>query len=96
MNVLLAGNFDPVNGTSFTILDYGSENGTFIINDPFFNNGTQEWVISSYAGGDGDDVVLTAEAAHVVIPEPCTMLLVGSALLGMGGYARKKRTSRAR
>jgi len=96
LNIQLVGGYDPKNGTSFTIMDYGSEKGTFTITDPYFDHGKQEWVVSSYAGGDGDDVVLTAEAAHVVTPEPCTMLLVGSALLGMGGYAKRKKASRAR
>ncbi len=95
LNVQLVGGFDPKNGTSFTIMDYGSEQGTFTISDPYFDNGKQEWVITSYAGGDGDDVVLTAEASNVVTPEPCTVLLVGTVLLGMGGYAKKKRASGA-
>ena len=95
LNVQLLGGFDPKNGTSFTIMDYGSEKGTFTISDPYFDNGKQEWVITSYAGG-GDDVVLTAEASNVVTPEPSTVLLVGTVLLGMGGYAKKKRASGAR
>ena len=94
LNVVLAANFDPKNGISFTILDYGFESGEFILDDPYFNNGTQEWVIG-YAGGDGDDIVLTAQASNVVTPEPCTMLMVGTVLLGMGGYAKKKRASQA-
>ncbi len=94
LNVQLVGGFDPKNGTSFTIMDYGSEQGTFTISDPYFDNGKQEWV-TSYAGGAGNDVVLTAEASNVVTPEPCTVLLVGTVLLGMGGYAKKKRASEA-
>jgi PEP-CTERM motif len=94
LNIQLADGFDPRNGASFFILDYGSETGTFTISDPFFNNGTQEWVITSYAGGDGDDIVLTAEAAvPVATPEPSTILLLGAGLLGMFGYAKKKTTA---
>jgi hypothetical protein len=96
LNIQLVGGFDPKNGTSFTIMDYGSEKGTYTIRDPYFDKGKQQWVITSYHGGDGDDVVLTAQASNVVTPEPSTMLLVGTVLLGMGGYAKKKRASGAR
>jgi PEP-CTERM motif len=96
LNVQLVGGFDPKNGTSFTIMDYGSEKGAFTISDPSFNDGTQKWVITSYNGGDGDDVVLTAETAPVATPEPGTMLLLGSGLVALGGYAKKKRTSGTR
>jgi len=95
LNIALLGGFDPKNGTSFTIMDYHSESGIFTIADPYFNHGTQEWVISSYDGGGGDDVVLTAEAARVVTPEPGTIFLVGSGLLALGGYAKKKKLARA-
>ncbi len=95
LNVQLVGGFDPKNGTSFTIMDYGSEKGTFTIRDPYFDNGKQKWV-TSYGGGGGDDVVLTAQASNVVTPEPSTILLVGTVLLGMGGYAKRKRASAAR
>ena len=96
LDIFLLGGFDPSNGTSFTILDYGSESGTFAIADPFFNGGTQRWVISSYNGGDGDDIVLTAEANNVATtPEPANTLLLGTALLVAAWYARKKRTEQS-
>jgi len=90
LNVQLVGGFDPKNGTTFTIMDDGSQKGTFAISDPYFDNGKQQWVVS-YGAGGGDDTLLTAEATKVVTPEPNTMLLVGTVLLGMGGYAKKKR-----
>jgi hypothetical protein len=99
LDITLLGGFDPKNGTSFTIMDYGSESGTFDITDPFFNGGTQQWVIASYQGGDGDDIVLTAEAAAadpVATPEPGAMLLLGMGLLGVSGYAMKKTSAGAR
>ncbi len=96
LDILLLGGFDPSNGTSFTILDYGSESGTFAIADPLFNGGTQRWVISSYSGGDGDDIVLTAEANNIATtPEPATTFLLGTVLLVAAWYARKKRTEQA-
>jgi hypothetical protein len=79
-------------GTTFTIMDYGSEKGTFTVSDPYFDSGKQQWVVS-YGTGGGDDILLTAEATRVVTPEPSTMLLVGTVLLGMAGYAKKKRNS---
>jgi hypothetical protein len=89
LNVQLLGGFDPKNGSTFTVMNYGSEKGTFTLSDPYFDNGKQQWAVSYGAGGD--DIFLTAEATKVVTPEPSTMFLVGSALLGMAGYAKKKR-----
>jgi hypothetical protein len=96
LDIFLLGGFDPSNGTSFTILDYGSESGAFAIRDPLFNGGTQKWVISSYNGGDGDDIVLTAEANNVATtPEPANTLLLGTVLLVAAWYAQKKRSEHA-
>src|SRR5258708_32160433 len=96
LDIQLADGFDPQNGTSYFILDYGSETGTFTISDPFFNNGTQEWVITSYSGGDGDDNVLTAQTAGpTATPEPRTILLLGARLLRMLGKPSKKPNARA-
>jgi hypothetical protein len=96
LDVFLLGGFDPSNGTSFTILDYSSESGAFAIRDPLFNGGTQKWVISSYDGGDGDDIVLTAEANNVATtPEPGNTLLLGTVLLVAAWYAQKKRSEHA-
>jgi hypothetical protein len=96
LDIFLLGGFDPSNGTSFTILDYGSESGAFAITDPFFNGGTQKWVISSYSGGDGDDIILTAEANNVeTTPEPANTLLLGTMLLVAAWYARKKRSEQS-
>lgn len=92
LNVQLVGGYDPKNGTTFTVMDYGSEKGTFTLSDPYFDNGKQQWVVS-YGTGGSDNVFLTAEATKVVTPEPSTILLVGTALLGMAGYAKKRRNS---
>src|SRR5271157_3449377 len=64
LTINLLGGFDPSNGTTFTILD-GTTTGQFNISDPLFGPGNdQKWVIS-YNGGDGDDVILTAESNSV-------------------------------
>ena len=97
VTIALEGGFDPSNGTSFTILDYGSESGAFTISDPLFNGGTQKWVISSYNGAGGDDIVLTAEANNIATtPEPADTLLLGTVLLVVAWYARKKSAERIR
>jgi hypothetical protein len=98
LNIDLLGGFDPSNGTSFTILDYGTFNGgTFSIIGPTFNGGTQQWVITSYNGGDGDDIVLTAEAAGTVAaPEPSSLFLLSAALAALAGSLWKKRAAATR
>jgi hypothetical protein len=90
LDIDLLGGFDPTNGTSFTIMDYGSEAGQFHILDPNFNSGLQHWAIN-YNGGVGDKIVLTAEAGSApAVPEPSTLLLFGTMLVSLAGYARKK------
>ena len=79
LTITLVGGYDPVNGTTFTILDYGGfGGGSFNITNPSFNGGTQQWVITSYTGGDGDDIVLEAEGAAVA-PRSTATWSTGSA-----------------
>lgn len=49
-------------------------------------------MISSYDGGGGNDVVLTAEA--LTMPEPDSAFLLGTALFVAAWYAWKKKTER--
>jgi hypothetical protein len=60
LTLTLLNNYDPTNGTSFIIMDYGSlTSGSFNITDPLFGPGDdQKWTLSYGL----NDVVLTAAA----------------------------------
>ena len=83
--------FNPT-GDPFDILNYS---GT--LSGAWTNAPTSGFVADGFDWGinytyNGDEVVLTAEGpAMQPTPEPGTLLLFGTGLLCMGGYARRKR-----
>lgn len=89
LDIMLGSGFDPTVGTSFTIMDVGSLNGTFgsILNDSF-NNGAEDWTVAY----NSNDIVLTA-AARRPTPEPASLFLFGTGLLGMAWALRRRRAA---
>jgi len=64
LTINLLGGFNPMAGTTYTILDYGSLTGgsTFSITDPTFNSGSEQWVIASYDYLGDNEIGLEAES----------------------------------
>ena len=91
LDIQLASGFNPAVGSSYDIITFaaGNLNGTFasVLNN-IFNNGTEKWtVIYNNSGGY---VELLAQSNNSTIPEPASMLLLGSGLLTIGYGARRR------
>lgn len=88
LDVLLDNGFIPLVGSTYTFLtfDPGNLSGKFsAIQDPYFNGGLEMWQLSY------DNVSGYIQLVAVPTPEPTSLLLLGSGILGLGVRARRKR-----
>ena len=77
------------------------ESASFIVSGAAFTGFTEEQICNAIfvrfqnvplsAGGEGSDVAVPGDP----IPEPSTIMLLGSALVGLGGYARRRFKTRS-
>lgn len=77
--------------------EYGANNGSTIWNNNFGTvsgiAGAAQWIWGpdNFASGPGENDRVYIKATVNVVPEPGTMLLLGSGLLGLGIFARLRR-----
>jgi hypothetical protein len=81
-------NSNPFPYTLFTFNDLVATGSTTELMFAFRNDGSHGFFFL-------DDVVIVRTDSPAAVPEPATMLLLGSGLLGFGVKLRKRRTSRA-
>lgn len=97
----LTGNSGNFNGGSVNDGLLPGESASFIVSGAAFAGFTEEQICNAIfvrfqnvplnaPGGEGSDVGVPGEP----VPEPSSILLLGSALIGLGGYARKKLKAR--
>lgn len=97
----LTGNSGNFNGGSVNDGLTPGESASFTVSGAAFAGFTEEQICNAIfvrfqnvplnaPGGEGSDVGVPGEP----VPEPSSILLLGSALIGLGGYARKKLKAR--
>jgi fibronectin-binding autotransporter adhesin len=82
--ITLLGGFNPL-GDNFTIMDYNSFLGEFSNGSSFAADGFN-WSVNY----GPNDIVITAVSTT---PEPSTILLLGTGIVGLGCYTKRKRAS---
>jgi hypothetical protein len=50
-----------------------------------------EYFFSFFRGADPADTVISLDGQHLITPEPTTLLLLCSGLVGLAGFSRRKR-----
>jgi hypothetical protein len=94
LQINLVDGFSLASGDSFDILNYSGGLSGVWANAPtsgFIMDGF-DWGIDYAGGASGDEVVITAEGSALSpTPEPGTLLLYGTGLLGIAGFVRRKR-----
>ena len=92
----LTGNSGNFNGGSVNDGLLPGESASFIVSGAAFSGFTEAQICNAIfvrfqnvplsAGGEGSDVAVPGDP----VPEPSTIMLLGSALVGLGGYARRR------